>query len=418
MENSKQALLKETVHEDIIYDDSYSEGYEESVQGTGDNILSIVEQNDQTSDKNDQDDTEVINKPDTNAGQSESDMLEELLEALPEQFPVAVDMIRNEIAPIVLNCSAGIKDHYIKVIKKITGAASIKSVSLLINEAYEQMNEIESVSDEADIDAPHDPEIQALADQIASNPSLLKNRIDIVNQLGVIGERKNIGLYMVAMDSCLLPMGRAGSEALALKNSGHYGAGKSYPLFMCLKLYPQSAYHLISSGSDKSLYSMKEGLKHKALILAEALTLESRGNRDNELAYGIRTLVSEGHLKYQYTGFKDKKRVTIIKKVEGPTSLITTTIKGKLEDQLDDRMITIHPNTSAEQTQDIISRTADLASGNGDQVEDKTIKAWQYYYESLESVEVVVPFAKDISDFINEKGSLPCPYQQDEHLKG
>ena len=116
-----------------------------------------------------------------------------------------------------------------------------------------------------------DPEIMALADQIAQDPMLFKNKIDLVNQLGVIGERKNIGLNFLVMDSCLLPMGGAGSEALALKNSGHYGAGKSFPLFMCLKLYPKSAYHLVTGGSDKSLYHIQGGLKHKALILAEAL---------------------------------------------------------------------------------------------------------------------------------------------------
>ena len=300
MDKTNHAGLRETEHDDIIYDDSYSEVDEGSVQDTGDNSLSIVETKDQTSDQNDQEDTEVINEPDSNAGQSEIEMLEELVEALPEQFPAAVDIIKNKIAPILLNSSAGIKDHYIKEIKKKTGAASIKSVSLIIDEAYEQMNEVEEGLNENIDDSPPDPEIQALAEQIANDPLLLKNRIDIVNQLGVIGERKNIGFYMVVMDSCLLPMGRASSEALALKNSGHYGAGKSYPLFMCLKLYPKSAYHLISIGLEQLRDGVEGGLEHKALILSEALALESRGNSDNELAYGIRTLVSEGHLKYQF----------------------------------------------------------------------------------------------------------------------
>ena len=195
------------------------------------------------------------------------------------------------------------------------------------------------------------------------DPMLFKKKIDIVNQLGVINERKNIGLYQLVIDSRLLPMGSAGSDALAMKNSGHYGAGKSFPLFTALKLYPKSAYRLISSGSEKSLYSIEGGLTHKALILAEALALESNGRKDNELAYAIRTLVSEGQIKYQTTGYKDKKPVTIIKKIAGPTSLVTTTIKGKLEDQLDDRMITAHPNTSAMQTRDIIEQTAEAASG-------------------------------------------------------
>lgn len=143
------------------------------------------------------------------------------------------------------------------------------------------------------------------------------------------------------------------------------------------------------------------------LILAEALALESSGRKDNELAYAIRTLVSEGQIKYQTTGYVDKKLVTILKTIAGPTSLVTTTIKGKLEDQLDDRMITAHPNTSALQTRDIIGQTADMAAGTVNLVDDITIKAYQHYHDSLVAAEVVIPFAKEIATFVSQGGSLP-----------
>ena len=229
----------------------------------------------------------------------------------------------------------------------------------------------------------------------------------IVNDLGVINERTNIGLYQPVFDSRLQPMANAGSDALAMKNSGHYGAGKSFPLFTALKLYPESAYHLVTSGSEKSLYSIEGGLQHKALILSEALALESGGRKDNELAYAIRTLVSEGCLKYQYVGFENGKRLTIVKRIEGPTSLVTTTIKGKLEDQLDDRMITAHPDTSVNQTRDIIEQTASTAAGNDQPVDELTLQAWRHYHDSLLSVEVIVPYAADIASFISRQARLP-----------
>jgi hypothetical protein len=86
---------------------------------------------------------------------------------------------------------------------------------------------------------------------------------------------------------------------------------------------------------------------------------------------------------------------------------VTTTIKGKLEDQLDDRMITAHPNTSAMQTKDIIERTAQAASGNGIAVDEMIIRAYQYFHDSLDSAEVIIPFAKDIAAFVSRNGSLP-----------
>ena len=341
--------------------------------------------------------------------QSDKTNIDNLIDLLPDQFPAAQEMIKFEIAPHVVDCSAGIRDHYIKVIKKRTNAASIKSVSLLIDEAVNEINDSVFNNDEKSFEETRtiDPEIQQMSEQIASDPHLFKNRIEMVNKLGVIGEKRNIGIYQTVIDSSLLPMGTSGSEALAAKNSGPQGSGKSHPLFTTLKLYPKSAYYLITSGSAKSLYNLNDGLKHKALILTEALQLQSGRQGDNELAYSIRTLVSEGHLKYQYTGFIDKKKVTIVQELEGPTSLLTTTIHGKLEEQLEDRMITIHPNTTAEQTRDIISRTAEMASGNGDPVDQKTLDAWKLFYESLEPMSVVIPYAKDIAEFINRRGSLP-----------
>ena len=86
---------------------------------------------------------------------------------------------------------------------------------------------------------------------------------------------------------------------------------------------------------------------------------------------------------------------------------MTTTIKGKLEDQLDDRMITAHPNTSAMQTRDIIERTAEAASGNCVVVDEKILKAYQHYHDSLMSAEVVIPYAGDIASFVSRNGSLP-----------
>ena len=340
--------------------------------------------------------------------QPEASALDMLIDQLPEQFPAAADTIKDDIAPQLIECNPSVRDHYIKVIKKRTNAASIKSVSMLVDEAIKEIDSQATANDScAEINVTVDPEIVEAAERIAYDPQLFRKKIDIVNRLGVINERRNIGLYQLVMDSRLLPMGSAGSDALAMKNSGHYGAGKSYPLFTCLKLYSQSAYYLISSGSEKSLYSIQNGLKHKALILAEALALESNGRKDNELAYAIRTLVSEGQIKYQTTGYKDKKPVTIVKRIAGPTSLVTTTIKGKLEDQLDDRMISVHPNTSVAQTKDIIERTAQVATGNDMPVDDKELRAYQHYHDSLISAEVVIPFASDIASFVSRNGSLP-----------
>ena len=47
-----------------------------------------------------------------------TDDLEDLIEQLPENFPQALPIIQNEIAPIIAECDPGLKDHYISLIKK------------------------------------------------------------------------------------------------------------------------------------------------------------------------------------------------------------------------------------------------------------------------------------------------------------
>ena len=84
-----------------------------------------------------------------------------------------------------------------------------------------------------------------------------------------------------------------------------------------------------------------------------------------------------------------------------PTSLLTTTIKGHLEDQLDDRMITAHPNITAAQTKSIIEQTAATAVGIENPVDENTLKAYQHYHDTLVPVEVVIPFAGDIVEIVS-----------------
>ena len=259
---SSVVVVNEMEHEDIIYEESddYTKDVQDEPLDDGDNdyTLKIVAEHEEINAERDQSEDPAEQEIQNITTQESLVNLDALIEQLPDQFPAASETIKNEIAPLLIDCGAGIKDHYIKVIKKKTNAASIKSVSLLIDEAIENGNSENTITNEEYPDeTPVDPEILALADQIAQDPMLFKHKIDLVNQLGVIGERKNIGLNFLVIDSCLLPMGGAGSEALALKNSGHYGAGKSFPLFMCLKLYSKSGYHLITSGSDKSLYNIQ-----------------------------------------------------------------------------------------------------------------------------------------------------------------
>jgi hypothetical protein len=118
--------------------------------------------------------TENIEIQSTDNDSTVTDDLEDMIEQLPENFPQALPIIQNEIAPIISECDPGLKDHYISLIKKRTKAASKRAVQLEIENAVKQLNE-EDLSPAKEPDTRIiDPEIKEMADQIASDPLLFK----------------------------------------------------------------------------------------------------------------------------------------------------------------------------------------------------------------------------------------------------
>jgi DNA primase len=93
--------------------------------------------------------------------------------------------------------------------------------------------------------------------------------------------------------------------------------------------------------------------------------------------------------------------------MDGPTALVTTTIKEKLERQLDDRVITIRTDTTSKQTKDILRITAELAAGNGGKFNALEIEGWRLFHKGLEPVQVVIPFAGKLADHVTLNSDLP-----------
>ena len=326
--------------------------------------------------------------------------LEILINKLPGDFIKAQPMIKEEIAPLLIELDEAKLEHYLGVIKKKT-KKNQKALDAELEAARIAKEEADS-KEENKID----PEVEKEALAIAVDPLLIKKRIDVVNQAGVVGERGTVAMYQCALDSRLLPEDNLSPNVLAIKNAGHFGAGKSFTLSTCLQIYPKSAYFLMTNGSAKSIFFLKCGLKHKALIITEAFQFQANNAVDSELVYSIRSLLSEGGVSYCVVE-KDEKTgqlTTIEKKVQGPTSFITTTVMESLEAQFEDRLFTIHPDESVDQTKRIIMMIMAKKAGKFQGLDRKTIDSWKRFHESLKPVDVLIPFAEDIGRFITKDG--------------
>ena len=184
-------------------------------------------------------------------------VLQMLIDKLPADYLKAQPDIQKEIAPLLVDMDEGKLQHFIKLISKKTGTTT-KVIAAEVDFARQVKQKTEAeAKNEAEIQV--DPEIEKAATALANDPLLFKKRLEVINEAGVVGERRCVAMYFCAMDSRLLPNtnGIPNPNVLAVKNAGHYGAGKSFTLTMCTQIYPEEAYFMITNGSAKSLYFLK-----------------------------------------------------------------------------------------------------------------------------------------------------------------
>lgn len=335
--------------------------------------------------------------------ESAKSILDILIDGLPADFVKAQPILKTEILPLLLGHDDGVCAHYLDKIRKV-----VKTSKSAITAEFNDVKRIAAAQKEESEEEIVDPAILSLAETIAKDPALIRKRIDAVNQSGVVGERNVVAMNFAALDSRLLPEDTASPNALAIKNAGHHGSGKSFSLKKCLELYPKEAYLLITNGSAKSLYYLPHGLKHRALIVAEAFQFQANNAGDSELVYVARSLLSEGCVSYQVPQ-KDENGnfVTVEKRLEGPTSFITTTIIDKLEAQLEDRLFTIHPDESMGQTRSIMNMTAKIKSGDFEGIDKADQEAWKLFHSMLKPVDVIIPYAGQIASHLQQGEKLP-----------
>jgi hypothetical protein len=211
----------------------------------------------------------------------------------------------------------------------------------------------------------------------------------VLGQIGLVGESRGAKLIYLILTSRLL------DQPLCAAVKGPSSAGKSNLIRTVLSLFPASATVRLSSMSEKALVYLPEDLRHKTLVVAEASGL-SQGVG----AYLLRSLVSEGRLSHATADMDDGVRGKITER-EGPTGLLVTTTKGRLDEELETRVFSVPIDDSPEQTTRILGTIAEEASGSVS-AEPVDLSGWLALQEWLElsAHRVVVPFAKEIADRI------------------
>jgi hypothetical protein len=151
-----------------------------------------------------------------------------------------------------------------------------------------------------------------------------------------------------------------------------------------------------TSFSERALVYSPHDFRHKTLVIYEVTGLRE-GNEDDLTSYFVRSLLSEGRIRYEVTirdgegGFTTKE---IVK--EGPTNLIFTTTKTRVHAENETRVLSLHTDDSADQTRRVLLQLANEDRGSAELAEWRDLQRW------LEGADhdVTIPYATALAGLV------------------
>ncbi|MHB0858009.1 MAG: CHC2 zinc finger domain-containing protein [Anaerolineae bacterium] len=240
-------------------------------------------------------------------------------------------------------------------------------------------------------------EARKQAEALLACPDILGRFEALCHAMGVVGEGRNARLVYLALVTRLLP------EPVSLVIKGPSSGGKSFLLKVVLQAYPEGAYLDFTAMSDHALVYDERPVAHRFIVLYEASGMgQEKPGEVNNLAYMIRSLLSEGRIRYTTVERTDAgQRARDIAR-EGPTGLLTTTTRSSLHPENETRMFSLTVRDDREQTRVILLALADHASGQ--QATPPDLGPWhalQTYLEFGGVREVVIPYAQALAARVN-----------------
>jgi hypothetical protein len=216
--------------------------------------------------------------------------------------------------------------------------------------------------------------------ELAEEPDILERFAEALTRSGLAGEKRLAKLLYLALTSRLLES----PVSVALK--GPSSGGKSYVVERVLSFFPKSAYYALSAMSERALAYSEEPLSHRFLVIYEA-----PGMSGEFQTYLIRSLLSEGRIRYE-TVMKTSEGVKphLIER-KGPTGLIVTTTALRLHSENETRLLSLTVTDTQDQTRDVLAALAEESAGGGPDLE-----RWQALQTWIERAEhrVTIPYSK------------------------
>jgi hypothetical protein len=208
---------------------------------------------------------------------------------------------------------------------------------------------------------------------------------------GVAGERRTADIVYLVVTSRFLP--KPVSLALAAPSS----AGKSFLVQKTLEFFPDDAFYALTAMSERALAYSNEPLAHRMLVIYEAAALESESQN-----YLLRSLLSEGHVRYETVEKTPEGLCARLIERPGPTGLLMTTTAVKLHPENTTRLLTVPVTDTPAQTRSVMRAIARARTGERPQDLSMELDKWRALqtWISYKNNTVVTPYAEALSELI------------------
>jgi len=219
--------------------------------------------------------------------------------------------------------------------------------------------------------------------ELAETPNILERFARELARYGVAGESRVAKLLYLAVTSRFL------ERPVSIAVKGPSSGGKSYLTERVLGFFPASSYYALTAMSERALAYSEEPLKNRILVIYEAA-----GMSGDFATYLIRSLLSEGRLRYEVVEkTSDGLKPRLIER-EGPTGLLVTTTAVKLHPENETRLLSLTVTDSRQQTRDVMAALADEAGG-----QKPDLDLWHSLQGWLAAAEhrVSVPYAGELA---------------------
>jgi len=223
------------------------------------------------------------------------------------------------------------------------------------------------------------------AENLLRTPDLLCRAEDLMERLGLVGEKVNRRLVFLAGVGGLL------REPVHLVVKGESSAGKNTLVRLPLRLLPEERVTYVTGLSEQAL-NYHEGPVKGVLVIEEA-----GGQKHAE--YSLRVAMSEGRVGRMTVNKGENGRLSgETLQVEVSASIVTTTTSAALHAENQTRVFDLWVDESEEQTRRVLEAKARRAAGACDTDCPDELELWRTVLGLLTSREVTIPYADDLAD--------------------